>query len=90
MSRRKKIFERIVNPCMIKYLTPLALNETSLAKNIPMKYLKYFQEITGRGNGMRVRYKYRGTSKPHLNYRRPQANCHRRYADTFAVYPRVT
>ena len=28
-----------------------------------MKYLKYFKEVTGSGNGMKVRYRFRGNSK---------------------------
>ena len=51
-----------------------------------MKYLKYFKEVTGSGNGMKVRYRYRGNSKPW--YGRPQSFCHMHGADTFAVYGR--
>ena len=51
-----------------------------------MKYLKYFKEITGSGNGMKVQYRYRGNSKSW--YKRPQSFCHMHGADTFAVYGR--
>ena len=51
-----------------------------------MKYLPYFKEVTGSGNGMKVRYRFRGNSKPH--YQRPQSFCHIYGADTFAVYGR--
>ena len=44
MNRRKKIFNRVVNPLLSKYLTDPHGSETSIAKNIPMKYLKYFKE----------------------------------------------
>ena len=85
-ERRKKVFNRVVNPLLSKYLTDPHGSETSIAKNIPMKYLKYFKEVTGSGNGMKVRYRYRGNSKPW--YGRPQSFCHMYGADTFAVYDR--
>ena len=61
-------------------------SEVSIAKKIPMKYLKYFKEVTGSGNGMKVRYRFRGNSKSW--YGRPQSFCHMHGADTFAVYGR--
>ena len=51
-----------------------------------MKYLKYFKEVTGSGNGMKVQYRFRGNSKSW--YKRPQSFCHIYGADTFAVYGR--
>ena len=86
MNRRKKVFNRVVNPLLLKYLTDPNIEEHSIAKNIPMKYLKYFKEVTGSGNGMKVRYRYRGNSKP--SYGRPQSFCHMHGADTFAIYHR--
>ena len=44
-SRRKKIFDRVVNPLLSKYLNT-NYGETSIAKDIPIKYLPYFKEIT--------------------------------------------
>ena len=85
-ERRKKVFNRVVNPLLHKYFTDPNIEEHSIAKNIPMKYLKYFKEVTGSGNGMKVRYRYRGNSKPW--YGRPQSFCHIYGADTFAVYGR--
>ena len=58
-ERRKKVFNRVVNPLLLKYLTDPHGSEVSIAKKIPMKYLKYFKEVTGSGNGMKVRYRYR-------------------------------
>ena len=86
MNRRKKVFNRVVNPLLSKYLTDPHGSETSIAKNIPMKYLKYFKEVTGSGNGMKVQYRFRGNSKSW--YKRPQSFCHIYGADTFAVYHR--
>ena len=83
-NRRRKIFDRIVNPLLLKYLAPTS--ESALAKNIPMKYLNYFKEITDSGNGMKIRYRYRGKSK--INYNRDQSYCLMNFADTFAVYYR--
>jgi len=86
MNRRKKVFNRVVNPLLIKYLTDPHGSELSIAKKIPMKYLKYFKEITNTGNGMKIRYRYRGNSKPWYN--RPPSFCHIHGADTFAIYNR--
>ena len=86
MNRRKKVFNRVVNPLLLKYLTDPHGPESSIAKNIPIKYLPYFKEVTGSGNGMKVRNRSRGNSKPH--YQRPQSFCHIYGADTFAVYGR--
>ena len=86
MNRRKKVFERIVNPLLIKYLTDPFGDEVSIAKNIPMKYLSYFKEVSASHRAKPVRYRYRGESKP--GYARPQSFCHMNGADTFSVYPR--
>ena len=85
-ERRKKVFNRVVNPLLHKYFTDPNIEEHSIAKNIPMKYLKYFKEVTGSGNGMKVQYRFRGNSKSW--YKRPQSFCHMHGADTFAVYGR--
>ena len=84
MNRRKKVFNRVVNPLLLKYLAPIS--ESALAKDIPIKYLNYFKEITGSGNGMKIRYRYRGPSTS--NYRRDPSYMHMNYATTFAIYER--
>ena len=86
MNRRKKIFERIVNPLLSKYLTDPWGKEVSIAKNIPIKYLKYFKEVSNNKNAKKVRYRYRGTSKP--GYRRDPSYVLMGWADTFAIYER--
>ena len=86
MNRRRKIFERVVNPLLNKYLTDPFGGEASIAKNIPMKYLSYFKEVSASHRAKPVRYRYRGISK--VNYDRPQSFCHMNGADTFSVYPR--
>ena len=83
-NRRKKIFDRIVNPLLLKYLAPT--NESALAKNIPIKYLKYFKEISNHKNAMNIRYRYRGPST--FNYRRDPSYMHMNCATTFAIYER--
>jgi hypothetical protein len=83
-NRRRKIFDRIVNPLLLKYLAPT--NESALAKNIPIKYLKYFKEISNHKNAMNIRYRYRGPSS--FNYRRDPSYMHMNYATTFAIYER--
>ena len=85
-DRRRKVFERVVNPLLITHLTPSSYNGTCIASNIPIKYLKYFKEVSAHKNAMNVRYRYRGKSKP--GYVRPQSFCHMNFADTFAVYTR--
>ena len=86
MNRRRKIFERVVNPLLMKYLTDPFGDEVSIAKNIPIKYLSYFKEVSAFHNAKPVRYRFRGVSKD--NYNRPQSFCHMNDADTFSVYPR--
>ena len=86
-NRRKKVFERVVNPLILKHLvTQPEYNGSCIASGIPIKYLKYFKEVTAHKNAMNVRYRYRGKSK--LNYQRPQSFCHMQFADTFALYTR--
>ena len=87
MNRRRKVFERVVNPLISKYMIdPFKYNGPCIASGIPIKYLKYFKEVTAHKNAMNVRYRYRGKSK--LNYQRPQSFCHMQFADTFALYTR--
>ena len=86
-DRRRRVFERVANPLSIKHLVnPHTYNGTCIAANIPIKYLKYFKEVSASRRAKRVRYRYRGISKP--NYSRPQSFCHMNYADTFSVYYR--
>ena len=54
MNRRRKVFERVVNPLLIKYLTDPFGDEVSIAKNIPMKYLSYFKEVSASQNTYRI------------------------------------
>ena len=86
MNRRKKIFERVVNPLLLKYLTDPFGGEASIAKDIPIKYLSYFKEVSATGNGHKLRYRYRGSSTD--NYKRPAEFCHLHGADRFAIYYR--
>ena len=86
MNRRRKIFERVVNPLLNKYLTDPFGGEASIAKDIPIKYLSYFKEVSASHRAKPIRYRYRGISK--VNYDRPQSFCHMNGADTFSVYPR--
>ena len=93
-NRRKKVFERVVNPILLKYLTNPHSSEVSIAKGIPMKYLKYFKEVSAHKNAMKIRYRYRGKSGfktqyktgLQMHYIRPQSFCHMNGADTFAIY----
>ena len=85
-NRRKKVFERVVNPVLLKYLTKSHSSEVSIAKGIPMKYLNYFKEVSANKNAKKIRYRYRGKSK--INYNRDQSYCLMNFADTFAVYYR--
>ena len=85
-TRTRKVFERVVNPLLLKYLTNPWKYEMSIAKNIPIKYLPYFKEVSAQKNAKNIRYRYRGKSK--VNYDRPTSFCHMKFADTFAIYNR--
>ena len=85
-DRRRKVFERVVNPLLLKHLVPSSYTGTCIASNIPIKYLKYFKEVSSSRRAKSVRYRYRGKSKS--NYSRPQSFCHMHGADTFSVYYR--
>jgi len=96
-NRRKKVFERVVNPLILKHLVShQGYNGSCIASGIPIKYLKYFKEVTGHKNAMNVRYRYRGKSGLKTQYKtglqmhyiRPQSFCHMNGADTFAIYTR--
>ena len=86
MNRRRKIFERVVNPLLNKYLTDPFGGEASIAKDITIKYLSYFKEVSATGNGHKLRYIYRCSSTD--NYKRPAEFCHLHCADRFAIYYR--
>ena len=91
MNRRRKVFEKVVNPLILKHLVSAnGYNGSCIASGIPIKYLKYFKEITCHKNAMNVRYRYRGLSKVKNGYfyKRPQSFCHLDFADTFAIYER--
>lgn len=91
MNRRRKVFEKVVNPLILKHLVSAnEYNGSCIASGIPIKYLKYFKEITCHKNAMNVRYRYRGSSKVKNGYfyKRPQSFCHMDFADTFAIYER--
>ena len=95
-DRRRRVFEKIVNPLLLKHLTPSNYDGSCIASNIPIKYLKYFKEVTGHKRAMNVRYRYRGKSGLKTQYKtglqmhyiRPQSFCHMNGADTFAIYYR--
>lgn len=71
-----------------KHASPM--NEESIAKGIPIKYLKQVQKALQFGSSpedtIGFRYMFRGKSK--LGYKRPQAWCSKAGADTFAIYKR--
>ena len=85
MNRRKKVFNRVVNPLLLKYLTDPNIEEHSIAKNIPMKYLKYFKEIIKKYK-LKLRIRYRGSSTD--TYKRNPSFMHMDNATSFAVYER--
>ena len=92
-TRQRKVFERVVNPLLIKHLE--TYNGTHdgpcISSNIPIKYLSYFKEVSAQKNAKKIRYRYRGKSKTMPNgyvYNRPQSFCHMKFADTFSIYYR--
>ena len=92
-TRQKRIFERVVNPLLLKHLTTVG---SCIASNIPIKYLSYFKEVSAQKNAKKIRYRYRGKSGfktqyktgLQMHYIRPQSFCHMNGADTFAIYYR--
>ena len=45
MNRRKKIFERVVNPLISKHMIdPFTYKGSCIASGIPIKYLSYFKD----------------------------------------------
>ena len=95
-TRQRKIFERVVNPLIIKHLTPTNYRQSCICSGIPIKYLPYFKEVSGQKNAKKIRYRYRGKSGLKTQYKtgkvmhyiRPQSFCHMNGADTFAIYYR--
>ena len=95
-DRRRRVFEKIVNPLLIKHLVPSSYNGNCIASNIPIKYLKYFKEVSASRRAKKVRYRYRGKSKLAklgngrytYTYQRPASFCHKDKADSFAIYHR--
>ena len=94
-TRQRKIFERVVNPLILKHMTPANYNHSCIASGIPIKYLSYFKEVSAQKNAKKIRYRYRGNSGKKVNYlgkeviyNRPQSFCHMAGADTFAIYYR--
>ena len=87
MNRRQRVFNKIVNSVLIKHmLDPWKSDSRCIAAGIPMKYLKYFKEVSAHKNAKPIRYRYRGSSTKF--YRRPQSFCHMNMAETFAIYHR--
>ena len=96
-TRVRKVFERVVNPLILKHLTdPFKYDGTCIASGIPIKYLKYFKEVSAQRWAKKIRYRYRGKSGLKTQYKtglqmhyiRPQSFCHMNGADTFAIYYR--
>tara|TARA_B100000902_G_C27181938_1_gene849385 strand:- start:56 stop:337 length:282 start_codon:yes stop_codon:yes gene_type:complete len=87
-DRRRKVFERVVNPLLLKHLETYngTFQGSCIASNIPIKYLPYFKEVSASRRAKKLRYRYRGVSKP--GYQRPQSFCHLHGADTFSIYNR--
>ena len=86
-TRQRKVFEKVVNPLILKHLVSHQdYNGSCIASGIPIKYLNYFKEVSAQKNAKKIRYRYRGDSKD--NYNRPQSFCHMHGADTFALYYR--
>jgi len=91
-TKQRKVFERVVNPLILKYMIdPFKYQGSCIASGIPIKYLKYFKMVSAQKNAKKIRYRYRGVSKTMPNgymYNRPQSFCHMNFADTFSVYYR--
>ena len=98
-TRKRKVFERVVNPLILKHLVSAhGYDGRCIASGIPIKYLSYFKEVSAQKNAKKIRYRYRGKSGlktqyktgKQMHYIRPQSFCHMNGADTFAIYYRQT
>ncbi len=97
-DRRRKVFERVVNPLILKHLVSKlnGYDGRCIASNIPIKYLSYFKEVSASRKAKKIRYRYRGKSGMKTQYKtglqmhyiRPQSFCHMNGADTFSIYYR--
>ena len=96
-TRQRKVFEKVVNPLILKHLVSRQdYNGSCIASGIPIKYLSYFKEVSNNKRAMNIRYRYRGKSGfktqyktgLQMHYIRPQSFCHMNGADTFAIYHR--
>ena len=96
-TRQRKVFEKVVNPLILKHLVSRQdYNGSCIASGIPIKYLSYFKEVSASKRAMNIRYRYRGKSGLKTQYKtglqmhyiRPQSFCHMNGADTFAIYHR--
>ena len=96
-DKRKAIFNKIVNPLILKHMIdPHTYTGSCIALGIPIKYLSYFKEVSAQKNAKKIRYRYRGKSGMKTQYKtglqmhyiRPQSFCHMNGADTFAIYYR--
>ena len=63
-TKQRKVFERVVNPLLIKHLVSAhGYDGSCIASGIPIKYLKYFKMVSAQKNAKKIRYRYRGKSK---------------------------
>ena len=58
-------------------IDPFKYNGPCIASGIPVKYLKYFKEVTKHKNAMNIRYRYRGNSGIKTNYLGKEVTAHK-------------
>ena len=70
-TRQRKVFERVVNPLIIKHLVSAHGYDGRciVSSGIPIKYLSYFKEVSGQKNAKKIRYRYRGKSGIKTQYK---------------------
>ena len=78
-TRQRKVFERVVNPLLVKHLVSPWLTtkdgrkitnpSSCIASGIPIKYLSYFKEVSAQKNAKKIRYRYRGKSGMKTQYK---------------------
>ena len=82
MLEELKTSNKTSDEIILQHLSPS--NEASIAKGIPMSELTTIQKE----NRGKYHYRWRGGSDYSLGYRRPQASTIKRFATSFAIYPR--
>tara|TARA_B100000965_G_C19520258_1_gene726169 strand:- start:413 stop:697 length:285 start_codon:yes stop_codon:yes gene_type:complete len=74
------------NDIINMYKSPNA--ENSLAKNIPLAWIKLMYLYSKKIKKLRFKYRGKSIDNGKVYYNRPTSFCHMKYAESFAIYER--